>query len=72
MATDREIQLEQALVAAFGAAEALGLDHYKLYEKSQELILDNSKYRHVGHPHVTKVCNELQSAYEQFKTAEGE
>ena len=70
MATDREIQLEQALVAAFGAAEVLGLDHHKLYEKSKELILDNSKYRHVGHPHVASACNELESAYGQFKAIE--
>jgi hypothetical protein len=62
MATDREIALEQALVAVLGAAQDLDLDLVKISQKAKSLIIDNSKYRQAEHPHVSNAWNEVESA----------
>lgn len=71
MATDREMVLEQALVAAFGAAKDLGIDQSAFYKKSMELVQQNRKYVELAFPHVSKTHDELESAWGQFKTIEG-
>ena len=62
MHTDREIALEQALVAVLGAAQDLDLDLVKISQAAKTLILDNSKYRQAGHPHITNAWNEVEAA----------
>ncbi|MDF9619537.1 hypothetical protein P5705_17970 [Pseudomonas entomophila] len=62
MATDREIALEQALVAVLGAAQDLDLDLVNISQKAKTLILDNSKYRQAEHPHVSNAWNEVEGA----------
>ncbi|MFJ7312906.1 hypothetical protein ACIQVE_09070 [Pseudomonas sp. NPDC098747] len=62
MATDREIALEQALIAVLGAAQDLNLDLVEISLKAKNLIIDNTRYRQVGHPHVTNAWNEVESA----------
>lgn len=59
MASDREIALEQALVAVLGAARERGIDLEDLSSKAKHLVLDHSKYRQVDHPHVTNACNAI-------------
>lgn len=59
MASDREIALEQALVAVLGAARERGIDLEDLSSKAKHLVLDHSKYRRVDHPHVTNACNAI-------------
>lgn len=62
MTTDREIALEQALVAVLGAAQDLNLNLVDISQKAKTLILDNSKYRQAEHPHVTNAWNEVEAA----------
>ncbi|WP_049828038.1 hypothetical protein [Pseudomonas sp. H1h] len=69
--SDREIALEQALVAAFGAAAELGIDHDTLCDASRELIQRYSKYVKLNYPHVDSAQKELMGAWEQFKAIEG-
>ncbi|PAA01222.1 hypothetical protein [Pseudomonas fragi] len=69
MATDREIALEQALVAVLGAAQDLDLDLVKISIKAKSLILDNSKYRQAEHPHATNAWNEVEAAVASVRRA---
>ncbi|WP_312141282.1 hypothetical protein [Stutzerimonas nitrititolerans] len=62
MASDREIALEQALVAVLGSARERGIDLDDLSAEAKHLVLDNTKYRHVEHPHVTNACNAIDDA----------
>ncbi|WP_157284017.1 hypothetical protein [Pseudomonas chlororaphis] len=62
MATDREIALDQALIAVLGAAQDLKLDLVQISQKAKALILDNSKYRQAEHPHVGNAWNEVEKA----------
>ncbi|WP_286912152.1 MULTISPECIES: hypothetical protein [unclassified Pseudomonas] len=62
MATDREIALEQALVAVLGATQDLNLNLVDISQKAKSLILDSSKYRQAEHPHVSNAWNEVESA----------
>ncbi len=62
MATDREIALEQALIAVLGAAQDLNLNLVDFSQKAKVLIIDNSKYRQVEHPHVSNAWNEVEAA----------
>lgn len=62
MATDREIALEQALVAVLGATQDLDLNLVEISRRAKSLIIDNSKYRQAEHPHVTNAWNEVESA----------
>lgn len=71
MATDREIALEQALVAAYSAAASLGIDHDTLYSKARQLIDDHSEFAKLQYPLVTFAHRELFGAWEQFKMLEG-
>lgn len=65
MSTDREIALEQALVAVIGAAQDSGVSAVALAENAKVLVIDNSKYRFVDHPHVSGACAEIESAKEK-------
>lgn len=65
MATDREIALEQALVALLGSAMAEGVSDNPLVARGMTLILDNSKFRITEHPHVTQAVQELSAAHEK-------
>ncbi|MDT4890218.1 hypothetical protein FQZ97_1270330 [compost metagenome] len=68
MATEREIALDQALVAVLGAAQDLGFNLTELTQKANILVIDHSKYRRVEHPHVTNACNAIASALEEVKS----
>lgn len=63
MATDREIALEQALVAVIAAAEADGADAQELLTRAHGLIIGHSPYRQVEHPYVTMACQEISEAH---------
>lgn len=60
--TSREIDLEQALIAVIGAYRNTGGDVEKLLREAQGLIIGNSEYRLVEHPHVTQACIEIEKA----------
>lgn len=62
MSTDREIALEQALIAVLGAAQDSGVSVAILANAAKGLVLDNSKYRSVEHPHVSNTCDAIDSA----------
>lgn len=62
MSTDREIALDQALVAVLGAAQDLGLDLLQITQKAKVLIMDNSKYRQAEHPHIGNAWQEVEAA----------
>ncbi|WP_227731132.1 hypothetical protein [Yersinia proxima] len=62
MPSDREIALEQALVAVLGAVKDSGTDMDNLLQQSTALIIGHSKYRSVEHPHVTQACVAIKSA----------
>ena len=63
MATEREIALEQALVALIGAVRNQKLDDKALIEQATTLIFDNSTYRWVNHPHVENAAAALSEAH---------
>jgi hypothetical protein len=65
MITDREVALEQALVAIIGAAVASGLDVKKLMNTAATGLLDNASYRWVGHPHVSNAIQLMSDAHAQ-------
>lgn len=64
MITDREVALEQALVAIFGAAIAGGLDVKTLIDNAAAGLLGNAPYRWVGHPHVSNAIQVMGKAHE--------
>jgi hypothetical protein len=63
MATDREIALEQALIAVIAASEAAGASTQDLLDIAQGLIIGHSPFRQVDHPHVTMACQEISDAH---------
>lgn len=63
MATDREVALEQALVALIGAAKNKGLDERALVEHAAALLLGNNQIRYVEHPHVSNAVQALSDAH---------
>lgn len=63
MATDREIALEQALIAVIAAAEAGGADAQQLLSTAHGLIMGHSPFRQVEHPYVTMACQEISGAH---------
>ena len=65
MTTDREIALEQALVAIIGAAIASGLDAKSLLDNAAAGLLGNAPYRWVGHPHVSNAIQVMSDAHAQ-------
>ncbi|CAG8866820.1 MULTISPECIES: hypothetical protein [Pseudomonas] len=65
MVTDREIALEQALVAIIGAAIASGLDVKSLMDNAAAGLLGNASYRWVGHPHVSNALQVMIVAHAQ-------
>jgi hypothetical protein len=65
MATDREVALEQALVAVIGAAKHRGFDEKDLVDHASALLLGNNSIRYVGHPHVSDAITEMGNAYNE-------
>ncbi len=65
MATDREIALEQALIAVIGAAKHKGWDEKVLTDHATALMLGNNALRHVEHPHVSNAVREINEAYNE-------
>lgn len=60
--SEREIDLEQALIAVIGAYRKAGGDVNKLIQDANALILGHSEYRIVDHPHVAQACTEIENA----------
>ena len=60
--SEREIDLEQALIAVIGAYRNEGGDVEKLMSEAFGLIIGHSPYRIVEHPHVTQACDEIEKA----------
>jgi flavorubredoxin len=60
--TNREIDLEQALIAVIGAYRKTGGDVETLVKDAQGLIIGHSEYRITDHPHVTQACTEIEKA----------
>ncbi|MFJ5257469.1 hypothetical protein ACU680_17635 [Pseudomonas koreensis] len=71
MATNREIALEQALVATFAAAKKLGIDQGTLQQESREIIQRYSQFVELDQPHVADARKELAGAWDQFKAIAG-
>ncbi|MHA6195562.1 hypothetical protein ACX3YG_14450 [Pseudomonas wadenswilerensis] len=67
MATEREIALEQALIAVLGAVQDLELGVEQVTQKANGLVIGHSKYRQVEHPGVTQACQEIGQALEVVK-----
>lgn len=65
MITEREIALEQALLAVIGAAIASGIDVKSLIYNAAGGLLENASYRFVGHPHVSNAIQVMKDAHEQ-------
>lgn len=63
MMTDREVALEQALVAIIGAAIAGGLDVKALLDSAAAGLLGNAPYRWVGYPHVSNAIQVMSNAH---------
>lgn len=63
MATNREVALEQALVAVIGAAKFGGQDERDLVERATALLLGGNPLRVVDHPHVTDAIREISDAH---------
>lgn len=63
MSTDREIALEQSLVALLGAAMHNGVDDNSLVSRAVGLILGNGQFRTAGHPYVSMSVQELSDAH---------
>ncbi|HGM5580797.1 TPA: hypothetical protein ACKP22_002484 [Pseudomonas putida] len=68
MATDREIALEQALVAVIGAAKSRGIDDKDLVDHACALLMGNDLIRSVGHPHVSDAILEIGKAHTEVLT----
>ncbi|EKZ6404628.1 hypothetical protein PGO40_00885 [Klebsiella aerogenes] len=60
--TNREIALEQALIAVIGAIREEGADLERIAVRADMLLLDNSPYRIVEHPHVANALTEIEKA----------
>ena len=69
MITDREVALEQALVAIIGAAIASGLDVKTLQDNAAAGLLGNAPYLCVGHPHVSNAIQVMSKAHEMALAA---
>ncbi|OXR38889.1 hypothetical protein PSJE_01355 [Pseudomonas jessenii] len=67
MVSDREIALEQALVAIIGAAIASGLDVKSLIDNATAGLLGNASYRWAEHPHELNAIQVMIDAYDQVK-----
>ncbi|OAE15501.1 hypothetical protein A2T76_17695 [Pseudomonas brenneri] len=63
MNKDREVALEQALIAVIAAAEQGGVDVQALLNSASALIIGHSPFRRVEHPHVTMACQEISEAH---------
>lgn len=68
MATDREIALQQALVAVIGAAKHRGLDDKDLVDHACALLLGNNIIRSTEHPHVGDAILEIGKAHTEVLT----
>ncbi|AVD82654.1 hypothetical protein C4Q28_11080 [Pseudomonas sp. SWI6] len=68
MATNREIALEQALVAVIGAAKFDGLDEKNLVDRATALLLGGNALCVVDHPHVSDAIREISDAHAEALT----
>ncbi|MNF08640.1 hypothetical protein D3C80_2091030 [compost metagenome] len=68
MATDREIALEQALVAVIGAVKHEGIDEKNIVDKATALLLGNNILRRVEHPHVDNAIREISNSHAEVLT----
>ncbi|AIJ10543.1 MULTISPECIES: hypothetical protein [Edwardsiella] len=62
--TDREIALNQALIAVIGAVRESSDDFDRIVQRAESLLIDNSTYRIVEHPHVNNALTEIKKAVE--------
>ena len=60
--TNREIALEQALVAVMAEAKKLGVDLDDLISEVKGGLMGHDPYRHVDHPHNTNAIQEVLDA----------
>ena len=67
--SNREIQLEQALIAVLAELQLAGRDVQSLVEKVEAGLMGNAIYRHVGNSHVTGTADQLRDCYESAKKA---
>lgn len=65
MLTDREIVLDQALMAVLSESIASGLDTKTLVDNAIAGLLRGTTYRWVGFPHVENAVQALNNAYSQ-------
>ncbi len=70
MATDREIALEQALVAIIAAAETSGADVRNIIEKAGVYILDSgSHYQTASNAYSVQAAQEISNAHARVLSA---
>jgi hypothetical protein len=67
MATDREVALEQALIAVIGAVQHRNLDARDVVDHASALLLGNNPIRYAGHPHVSDAITEIGNAYNEVQ-----
>lgn len=65
MASDREIVLEQALVAVVAEAKAMGIDLVDLRERASKGLYGNKSYRWVMADKVTGAVGAIEAAVAQ-------
>lgn len=62
MASEKEIALEQALIAVMAAARDLDICRHIAEKAISGLLADDPRYRWVGHPHFTNAIDEIKLA----------
>jgi hypothetical protein len=70
MSTDREIALEQALVAIIAAAETSGADVRKIIDRAGGYIIDSaSPYQIASNAYSVQAAQEISNAHMQVLSA---
>lgn len=72
MSTDREVALEQALIAVIAASEAAGANTNDLLNIASGLIIGQSPFRKVEDRHVAMACLEISNAHATALTLKSE
>lgn len=60
--SNKEIVLEQALIAVIGAIKEESLDLDRVIACATKLLADNTRYRIVDHPHISAALSEIEKA----------
>ncbi len=68
MSTEREVALEQALIAVIGAAERLGVDTNDLVKYAEAFTMDKISYRSIDQSDVYMVFKEIGDAHTKALT----